>query len=70
MEPRVFVRATDNWVELSARFVIPIRTARTVKDQMSRRVMERLEAAGIEVASETKDIRMLAPDESRPPTTE
>ncbi len=28
VEPRVFVRITDNWVELSARFVLPTRSAR------------------------------------------
>lgn len=26
VEPRVFVRATDNWVELSGRFMVPVRT--------------------------------------------
>lgn len=53
VEPRVFVRVTDNWVELAARFVVPIRAARTVKDEITRRVLERFEEAGIEVASET-----------------
>lgn len=53
IEPRVFVRATDNWLELAARFVVPVRTARSVKDDMTRRVVDRLGAAGIELASET-----------------
>ncbi|MDP8931742.1 MAG: mechanosensitive ion channel family protein [Actinomycetota bacterium] len=53
LEPRVFVRNTDNWVELAARFVVPARTARTVKDAMSRRVRDRFDAAGIEISSET-----------------
>jgi small-conductance mechanosensitive channel len=53
VEPRVFVRATDNWVELSARFVVPIRAARSVKDEVTRRILARFENAGIEVASET-----------------
>ncbi|MDQ4143296.1 MAG: mechanosensitive ion channel family protein [Actinomycetota bacterium] len=53
VEPRVFVRATDNWVAFAARFVVPVRTARTVKDAVTRRIIERFEEAGIEVASET-----------------
>ncbi len=56
VEPRVFVRATDNWMELSARFVIPVRTARTVKDEMTRKVIQRLRDAGIEVASQTQHL--------------
>lgn len=56
VEPRVFVRATDNWVELSARFVVPVRSARAVKDQMTRRVLDRFAEHSIEVASATQDI--------------
>ncbi len=55
VEPHVFVRITDNWVELAARFVVPVRMARSIKDGLSRRVIERLEDAGIEVASTTVD---------------
>jgi small-conductance mechanosensitive channel len=55
VEPRVFVRATDNWVELSARFVVPVRDAPRVKDEMSRRVLIRFDEAGLSVAS-TQDI--------------
>ncbi len=53
VEPRVFVRATDNWMELAARFIVPVRTARSVKDGMTRRIRRRLEEAGIEISSET-----------------
>ncbi len=56
VEPRVFTRATDNYMELSARFVVPVRTARTAKDEMTRRVVERLAHAGIEVASATEEV--------------
>jgi small-conductance mechanosensitive channel len=56
MEARVFSRATDNYVELSARFVVPVREARTVKDELTRNVMNRLRSAGIEVASTTQDV--------------
>lgn len=56
VEPRVFVRATDNWVELAARFVVPVRTARAVKDEMTRRVLDRFAEESITVASATQDI--------------
>lgn len=58
LEPRVFVRATDNWMELAARFVIPVRTARTTKDELTRRISDRFGAAGIEFASETMEITL------------
>jgi small-conductance mechanosensitive channel len=56
VEPRVFTRATDNYLELSARFVVPVRTARSAKDDLTRRVVARLREAGIEVASTTQDV--------------
>jgi small-conductance mechanosensitive channel len=57
VEPRVFLRATDNWIELTARFVVPLRSARSVKDDITRRVLDRLSSAGIEVASQTIVVR-------------
>lgn len=56
VEPRVFVRATPNWVELSARFVVPVRAARKVKDQVTRKVLDRFAEHGLRVASVTQDI--------------
>jgi small-conductance mechanosensitive channel len=69
LEPRVFARATDNWMELSARFVVPVRSARSVKDSLTRRVRERFDAAGVQFASETLDItlRRAQPREARAP---
>lgn len=58
LEPRVFLRATDNWVELAARFVVPVRTARGAKDEISRDVIEALQAAGIEVASASSTVTL------------
>lgn len=54
--PHVFVRATDNYLELAARFVVPVRTARWVKDELTRRVLDRLREEGIGVASPTQDV--------------
>ncbi|MBU8855791.1 hypothetical protein KSK32_00620 [Micromonospora sp. WMMB482] len=61
VDPRVFVRATPNWVELSARFVVPVRAARQVKDQVTRRVLDRFADSGIRVASVTQDITIHPP---------
>ena len=67
IEPRVFVRATDNYLELSARFVVPVRTSRQMKDRFTRRVLERLASAGIAVASPTQDVTVRRA--GRPPGT-
>jgi small-conductance mechanosensitive channel len=56
LEPRVFVRATDNWVELAARFVVPVRTARSAKDDISRHVIAELERHGVRIASVTSTV--------------
>jgi len=56
VEPRVFIRATDNYLELAARFVGQVRQARWSNDAYTRRVLERLKLAGIAVASTTYDV--------------
>jgi small-conductance mechanosensitive channel len=56
VEPRVFVSANSNYIQLATRFVIPVRQARTIKDRMTRRILERFSDAGIAVASATMDI--------------
>lgn len=61
LEPRVYVRATDNWMELSARFVVPVRSARTVRDELTRRIIARLQDQGIDLASETIDATVRLP---------
>jgi small-conductance mechanosensitive channel len=56
LEPRVYVRATDNYMELSARFVVPVRTSRTAVNELTRRISERLREVGIPIASSTVDL--------------
>ncbi len=70
VEPRVFVQATDNYMELSARFVVPVRTARTAKDELTRRVVQRLADAGIEIASATEEVTVRRADEDGPDRNE
>ena len=67
VEPRVFAKATDNYLELSARFVVPVRTARSVKDDLVRTVMRRFAEADITIASTTQDVTVHQPDRSDEP---
>jgi len=56
VEPQVYYRLTDNWLELTLRFVTEVRGVRDVKDAMSREILRELEAAGIGLASATFEI--------------
>ena len=61
LDPRVFWRITDNWLELSVRFVAEEHGVRGLKDAMSREILSGLDAAGIGIASATYDIVGLPP---------
>jgi small-conductance mechanosensitive channel len=63
LEPRVYVRATDNYMELSARFVVPVRTSRTAVNELTRRIRERLDEVGIPIASSTMDLTITSGDD-------
>lgn len=56
LEPAVFWRLTDNWLELTLRFLVPVRGVRDIKDRMSRDILNGLDNAGISIASATVDI--------------
>ena len=56
MEPKVFFRITDNWLELTVRFVTGTHQIRGIKDAMSREIIEALDEAKIGIASATYDI--------------
>ena len=56
LTPRVFYRLTDNWLELSVRFIVGAHGVRTVKDAISRAVLRRLDDAGLEIASATYEV--------------
>jgi small-conductance mechanosensitive channel len=56
LEPRVYWHLTDNWLELSVRFLTHEHGVRQVKDTISRELLEGLDQAGIAVASSTYDI--------------
>ncbi len=54
--PRVFMRITDNWLELSLRFIVHDRLDREVKDQIARDILKSFDEAGFGFASTTIDI--------------
>jgi small-conductance mechanosensitive channel len=56
IEPHVYMRLTDNWVNFSLRFLIPIEGGRAIKDKMSRDLIDGLDVAKIGIASGTYEI--------------
>ena len=56
LKPRVYLRITDNWVELSVRFLCGTHDIRGLKDRISRDILRDFEAAGIGIASGTYEI--------------
>ena len=56
MRPKVFFRLTDNWLELTVRFIAEEYGIRDLKDAMSRDILEALEEAGIGIASATFEL--------------
>ena len=54
--PQVYFRLTDNWLELTVRFLVPDHGIREIKDAMSRDILAALDEAGIGIASSTFEI--------------
>ncbi len=71
LKPRVYYRITDNWLELSVRFVTKEHGARDLKDLMSRDILQAFDEVGIGIASATYDIVGFPPIriEERAPAT-
>jgi small-conductance mechanosensitive channel len=61
LEPRVYYRVTDNWVELTVRFITRSHGVRDLKDKMSREILDALDAAKIGIASSTYDVVGMPP---------
>jgi small-conductance mechanosensitive channel len=56
LAPRVYLRMTDNWIELSLRFLAPVHGVRTLKDAMTREILSAFEDAKLQIASSTFEI--------------
>ena len=61
MDPKVYMRMTDNWVELTVRFLAEDHGVRDLKDAMTRDILSAMDAAGIGVASATFEVVGLPP---------
>jgi small-conductance mechanosensitive channel len=61
INPHSYMRITDNWVEFAFRFLVPVQNVRSLKDRISRDVMDGLDAVGIGIASGTYEIVGLPP---------
>lgn len=56
LRPRIYYRLTDNWLELTVRFVCRSHGIRDLKDVLSRGIIEGLDDAGIPLASTTVEV--------------
>jgi small-conductance mechanosensitive channel len=51
IDPQLFWRMTENWLEITVRFLAPDHGVRGIKDKMSREILRGLEKAGIPIAA-------------------
>ena len=56
LHPVVYWRLTDNWIEMTVRFIVPVAGIRGIKSQMSRDILDEFDRAGIGIASGTYDV--------------
>ena len=61
LEPQVFWRLTDNWVEMTVRFIVPDYGIRSIKSAMSREILKSFDEAGIGIASGTYEVVGMPP---------
>ena len=60
-EVRTFWRITDNWLEITIRFMVPEHGIREIKDRISRKILADLDAAGIGIGSTTMEVTLMNP---------
>ena len=65
LNPHVYYRITDNWLELTVCFIVHTHWIRSAKDAMARQINREFRTAGIGIASATFDIVGLPPIELR-----
>lgn len=61
LEPQVYWRLTDNWLEMTLRFIVPVTGIRRIKSDMSREILKLLGQAGIGIASGTYEVVGMPP---------
>jgi small-conductance mechanosensitive channel len=61
IDPRVYWRLADGWLELSLRFLSPDHGTRDIKDAITREVIAGFDAVGIAIAGSSLEITALPP---------
>jgi small-conductance mechanosensitive channel len=61
LEPQVYWRLTDNWLEMTVRFIVPDFGIRSIKSQMSRDILDEFDRAKIGIASGTYEVVGMPP---------
>jgi small-conductance mechanosensitive channel len=61
LHPEVYWRLTDNWLEMTVRFVVPAAGIRKIKSDMSRDIIAALDKAKIGIASGTYEVVGMPP---------
>lgn len=56
LTPKVYYRITNNWLELTVRFVVREHGIRDIKDAVSRDILKAFDAANIGIATTTYNI--------------
>lgn len=64
LEPRVFVRITDNWIELGMVYPVDNDMRRTFRSEVSQKILSAFDQAGITIASQTVAIVQFPPDDT------
>jgi small-conductance mechanosensitive channel len=59
LEPRAFWQLTDNWLEMTVRFIVPDHGIRNIKDEITRVVLREFDAARIDIASTSMEVTVM-----------
>jgi hypothetical protein len=61
LKPQAYWGLTDNWIEMSVRFLVPDTGIRQIKSEMSRHILDEFDRAGIGIASGTYEVVGMPP---------
>ena len=61
LDPQIYWRLTDNWIEMTVRFLVPDAGIRTIKSAMSHDILDEFDHAGISIASGTYEVVGMPP---------
>jgi hypothetical protein len=57
----VYYRVTDNWIEMSLRFISPEPGVRDLKDRMFRDILDGFERENVSIASTSSELSITSP---------